>query len=73
MSDDQDGCEWVSVSSGTDLPGFVPDQRLLNGCVCVCVCVCHVIQCGRLKSSAGWDVRLTMTRLVCTMACGPGT
>jgi len=22
MSDDQDGCEWVSVSSGTGLPGF---------------------------------------------------
>ena len=21
MSDDQDGCEWVNVSSGTDLPG----------------------------------------------------
>jgi len=21
MSDDQDGCEWVSVSSGTGLPG----------------------------------------------------
>jgi len=31
MSDDQDGCEWVSLSS-------VPDQRLLNS-VCVCVCV----------------------------------
>ena len=22
MSDDQDGCEWVSVSSGTGLPGL---------------------------------------------------
>jgi len=21
MSDDQDGCEWVTASSGTDLPG----------------------------------------------------
>ena len=30
MSDDQVGCEWVSVSSGTSLPGL---------CVCVCVCV----------------------------------
>ena len=28
MSDDQDGCEWVSVSSG-------PGQKPLNGCVCV--------------------------------------
>ena len=39
MSDDQDGCEWVNVFSGTGLPG---DQRPLNGCVCVCVCVCNV-------------------------------
>ena len=22
MSDDQDGCEWVNVSSGTGLPGI---------------------------------------------------
>jgi len=36
MSDDQDGCEWVNVSSGTGLPGVVPDKRQLNGCVCVC-------------------------------------
>ena len=28
MSDDQGGCEWVNVSSGTG-------QRPLNGCVCV--------------------------------------
>jgi len=34
MSDDQDGCEWVNVSSGTGLPGEVPDQGPLNGCVC---------------------------------------
>jgi len=39
MSDDQDGCEWMNVSSGTSLPRVVPDKRLLNGCVCVCVCV----------------------------------
>jgi len=31
MSDDQDGCEWVSVSSGC------PGQKPLNGCVCVCL------------------------------------
>ena len=36
MSDDQDGCEWVSVSSGTGLLRVVPDRRPLNGCVCVC-------------------------------------
>ena len=34
MSDDQDGCEWVNVSSGTLVD---PDQRPLNVCVCVCV------------------------------------
>ena len=32
MSDDQDGCEWVSVSSGTGLPGPRAVKRL---CVCV--------------------------------------
>ena len=37
MSDDQDGCEWVNVSSGSSLPM----------CVCVCararlsVCLSH--------------------------------
>ena len=36
MSDDQDGCEWVNVSSGTG-------QRPLNGCVCVYGCCCHTI------------------------------
>jgi len=45
MSDDQDGCEWVNVYSGTGLGLYtrvVPDKRPLNGCVCVCVCVCSV-------------------------------
>ena len=32
MSDDQDGCEWVNVSSGTGLPGQKAIKRL---CVCV--------------------------------------
>ena len=40
MSDDQDGCERVNVSSDTGLPRAVPDKGSLNGCVCVCVCVC---------------------------------
>ena len=40
MSDDQDGCEWVNVSSGTGLPRVVPDKRPLNCCVCVCVLFC---------------------------------
>ena len=36
MSDDQDGCEWVNVPSGTGVPGIVPDKGPLNGCVCMC-------------------------------------
>ena len=32
MSDDQDGCEWVNVSSGTGLPGQKAVKQL---CVCV--------------------------------------
>jgi len=45
MSDDQDGCEWVSVSFGTGLPGLSRTKGR-NSCVCVhacvraCVCVC---------------------------------
>ena len=33
MSDDQDGCEWVSFFLYRPTR-VVPDQRLLNGCVC---------------------------------------
>ena len=35
MSDDQDGCEWVSVSSGTGLPGL---SRTKGRYTCVRVC-----------------------------------
>jgi len=34
MSDDQDGCELVNISSGPGLPG-----EPLNGCACARVCV----------------------------------
>jgi len=47
MSDDQDGCEWVNVSSGTVPTQIVPDKRPLNGSVCVCVCVCF-------DTTVGW-------------------
>jgi len=52
MSDDQDGCEWVSFFWYRPTR-VVPDIRpLLNGCVCVCVCVCaralaEVVGCER--------------------------
>ena len=37
MSDDQDGCEWVSVSSGTGLPELSRTKAVKRLCVCVCV------------------------------------
>jgi len=47
MSDDQDGCEWVNVSSGTGL------SRTTIVCVCACVraCVrvCVVKECITVK------------------------
>jgi len=39
MSDDQVGCEWVSVSSGTGLPGLSQTKAIKRLYVCVCVCV----------------------------------
>ena len=36
MSDGWVGCEWVSVSSGTGLPGLSPTK----GFACVRACVC---------------------------------
>ena len=38
MSDDQDGCEWVSFFRYWPTR-VVMDQRPLNSCVCVCACV----------------------------------
>ena len=38
MSDEQVGCKWVNVSSGTGLLGVVPHNGPLNGCMCVYVC-----------------------------------
>jgi len=36
MSDDQVGCEWVSVSSRTGLPGLSRTKADKRLCVCVC-------------------------------------
>ena len=39
MSDEQDGCEWVNVSSTH--PGSRGQRAITHYlCVCVCVCVC---------------------------------
>ena len=35
MSDDQVGCEWVSVSSGTGLLGLSRTKAVKRLCVCV--------------------------------------
>ena len=48
-SDDQDGCEWVSVSSGTGLPGPKAIKRL---CVCVFLVLAH--RCSLGKRAVKW-------------------
>jgi len=35
MSDDQDGCEWVNVSSGTGLPGQSGPKAVKRLCVLI--------------------------------------
>ena len=36
MSDDHAGCEWVSFSFGTGLPGLSQTKAVKRLCVCVC-------------------------------------
>ena len=61
MSDDQVGCECVSVSSGTGLPGLSRTKAVKRLCVCVCACVCVcvcacVCVCVTCKLTAkNWD------------------
>jgi len=40
MSDDQVGCEWVSVSSGTGAPGLSRSKAIKRVCVCACLHAC---------------------------------
>ena len=56
MSDDQVGCELVSVSSGAS-PGC-PGQKPLNGCVCVCVraCMCVLVLFVILNMYLTWSL-----------------
>jgi len=39
MSDDQDGCEWVSFLLVPAYPGSPGPMAIKRLCVCVCVCV----------------------------------
>ena len=43
MSDDQVGCEWASVSSGTGLPGLSRTKAVKRLRVCVCALVLFII------------------------------
>jgi len=38
MSDDQDGCEWVSFLLVPAYPGSPGPMAIKRLCVCVCVC-----------------------------------
>ena len=44
MSDDQDGCDWVNVSSFYWLARIVPDKGPLNGSVCVYAQLSYAVQ-----------------------------
>ena len=64
MSDDQVGCEWVSVSSGAGLPGLSRTKAVKRLCVCVCVMCLHFsdvnMSCNNLiihfhKCTDGWN------------------
>ena len=48
MSDDQDGCEWVTVSFGTSLPPTAIERL----CVCMCCVLVLVHSCWAVLSSA---------------------
>ena len=52
MSDDQVGCEWVSVSSGTGLPGLSRTKAVKRLCVSCVACVCLL---GLPKSQRTWS------------------
>jgi len=38
MVDEQEGCEWINVSSGTGSPGYFQTKGH-KSVVCVCVCI----------------------------------
>ena len=44
MVDEQEGCEWIDVSSGTGSPGSPGQRAVKRSCVCVCVVVVVVIK-----------------------------
>ena len=57
MSDDQVGCEWVSVSSGTGLPGLSRTKDVKRLCVCVCSSTVNSEISGADKQTKRWEFR----------------
>jgi len=56
MSDDQVGCEWVSVSSGTGLPRLSRTKAVKRLCVCVCVRACVLVLFVILHMYLTWSL-----------------
>ena len=71
MSDDQVGCEWVSVSSGTGLPGLSRTKASVCVCVCVCACVraCVNLLFGTLYYTTLGFVCLDIYSVFCIISC----
>jgi len=56
MSDDQVGCEWVSVSSGTGLPRLSRTKAVKRLCVCVRACMCVLVLFVILHMYLTWSL-----------------
>jgi len=61
MSNDQVGCEWVSVSSGTGLPGLTRTEAVKRLCVCVYI---TVNACNRITPENNYCPRPKFEKLV---------
>jgi len=67
MSDDQVECEWVSVSSGTGLPGLSRTKAVNRLCVCVCVPLVSQKYCARMLRDTEAD---STDRVECAVCVG---
>jgi len=65
MSDDQVGCEWVSVSSGTGLPGLSRTKAVKRFCVCVCVYLIVNVYIPKKLFSARYLLYLLLVTMLC--------
>ena len=61
MSNDQDGCEWVSVSSSvSSSTRVVPHQGPLNGCVSLLLLVTYVGLSLWFQTRIRWEINLKL-------------